>query len=293
MGEEEGVTLESDERLAAEGPRRLLDVYLELKVNHRDVGFRGPERRAWEVADRSVRAELEQIVAAVDDTSAQHDPDELADMVSAMKRRAPGLDSAAVLGTLLEVLRRRLERADRSQDVRTRFVFAGASATGVDWEHAANVLVAWHASLGYSDGDGDEVYLPSSAEALVELWSRAADAKRKKKAARDVVATGPARPYDPRATYRIGDAIAHARFGDGVVVSVTDAIAVLRFASGERKLSHTPPSRVAASGAKTPALPAPAAGPPVVVKRLPPDPRLLVPDAPEQFAELAKNDEGD
>jgi hypothetical protein len=297
MHDGEDLPLEADARLAGAAPRRLLDVYLALRVND-DVGYRGAERRDWGLADRAVRADLEQLVAAVDDTPAQHDPDALADMVSAMNARAPDLDSAAVLGTLLDVLR---ARADRVPGVRTRFV--GASAKGDDWEHAANVLAAWHASLAYSDGDGDETYLPSAAEALVELWSQAA---AKKEPAKTVAATGPARPYDPRAGYRVGDAVAHARFGDGVVVGITDTLAVIRFASGERKLAHAPKSEshVAASVARAPAPPAHPAHPPHpapaavaggVVKRLPPDPRLAEADAPEQFAHLANlpNDDGD
>jgi hypothetical protein len=40
------------------------------------------------------------------DTPAQHDADELADLISSMSARAPDHDSAAVLGTLLDVCAR-------------------------------------------------------------------------------------------------------------------------------------------------------------------------------------------
>jgi hypothetical protein len=277
--------LEADPRLANEAPRRLLDVYQKLRAHDGDVGFRGKERRAWERADTAVRADLEQLVAAADDTPAQSDPDELEDMASAMKSRAPGLESGAVLGTLLDVLR---ARVDPARGVRTRFV--GASANGIDWDHAAKVLSAWHASLDYSDGDGDEEYLPSVAEALVELWGRVAE----KKSAKAVRATGPARDYDPRASYAVGDAIAHPRFGEGVVVNITDALAVVRFASGERKLAHAPTSMARlASVAQPEARRATPATPAVVVRRLPPDPRLREPDGQEQFTHLARPDDDD
>jgi hypothetical protein len=47
------------------------------------------------------------------------------------------------------------------------------------------------------------------------------------------------RPYDPGATYRVGDAVAHPRFGDGVVARVIDGRKVsIAFANGERALAH-------------------------------------------------------
>jgi hypothetical protein len=89
----------------------------------------------------------------------------------------------------------------------------------------------------------------------------------------------------------------HARFGEGVVVSTTDTRAVIRFASGERKLAHAPPSKnqMTASTSQPDARRAEPTSTPVagvvVVRRLPPDPRLREPDAQEQFAHLARTDD--
>jgi len=60
--------------------------------------------------------------------------------------------------------------------------------------------------------------------------------------AESIVAADPARPpraFDPRATYRAGDRLLHASFGEGVVQAVTGGTKIrVHFGSGEKLLVH-------------------------------------------------------
>jgi hypothetical protein len=295
MSHEPGDLPDPDPRLATAPARRLLDLVLALATPFgHEVEFRGAERQAWRLADRAVRADLEALVRAIDETPAL-DGDALADAISALMRRVPDAEADVALATLVQAL----EDDIGEREVHTRFLGRGRIDGSLDWPHARAVLYAWLVSLEYTDGDGDEEFLPQEAEPLVELWE---ERPRPTAAPAVVKANGPARPYDPRTHYVVGDAIAHGLFGEGVVIAPGDATVTVRFSSGEKKLAHAPApaadlrakiaaelaARDAAQGARGPRNSKEAVG--VVVKRLPPDPRLVQRDAPEQFSHLAREE---
>lgn len=209
--------------------RRLHRAFVQSTKKHHWINVRGGERRPWLRAEQDALSDLELIVIACDsstEASTEDDAEVPADVLDDTFADRLVTAAAALSETDRRTLAERTRAAPRRVD----------AATLEPWMSA---LVS---SLRYSDGDGDETFIPEDAEALLEWdekgraerrpvpqvpdWARA----RSRRSARDVL-----RPYRADQSFAAGDWIQHKTFGEGLVVESTDKIRVV-FESGTRTL---------------------------------------------------------
>jgi hypothetical protein len=281
-----------DEDLLKRAPGSLLDAYLAARTADRFIKIRGGERRPWLRAEDHLIADLRA----------------LADVASGTRRaktgkKAAGATPEQLLAAFAAALREGFDSVspDAAAPVLRGLRLVPVEGDAPRWSRVHDLLAALDESLSYSDGDGDETWLPREAEPFMDLCELVRDektaapaqswAERKKRRGKVKV-----RRFSMRETFSAGEWIAHAKFGEGLVLEAVEKIRVL-FEDGERSLAHTPAPRapVELPRMKPPAPARPAAVIPegVRVKRLAPDPRLTEDPDQVQFEHLAKETDED